>query len=286
MNRKIILTILLFSFSTIFSQKLENKKVSKKGNITYYKKGKKTRKRGCYNPSSIILENIVNCDSSVVKSNAAVNIVSSIIIPFAIKNINKLVYKPEKYIKDSSAELKLFNLDSIIDINNYENKKISYLNMCHLKDSTYSSNMELNFSLNKAKGNLGNKYCILNFDSYIFKYTNVKLTKKHDKVNIMISIDVNYFNPNGQPYTYSLKPIEIEKEIPKGDQSKLVCLKKMKKEVFRYIPTVNQIKSIVININEVNSRKKVWDKWLEIYNEKKDDLKDKVIEKIKGENDE
>lgn len=216
-------------------------------------------------------------DSSIIKSAIALKLVK-FIIPKVIDKLGSILYKPEKYAKSNTASLKVIDSPKNKNNNLFKDKILVYHNFSKLPKNN-KNNFLLSFSFHENQYGK-NLFKVLKFDNYLYNYTNVKLKRKHHKVNILIDINVSYFNEYGILQSHSLKPIEIKNVIPKGQKAKLVTIKE---NIVRYIPTAQQIESITITVNEVNSRKKTWDKWLKFYEDNKDKASDFIIKKISPE---
>ena len=256
---------------------------NKKTSTHYYKNDNTIKTIGRVEPASFIkLQDKPNKydslkDSTIIKSAIALKLVK-FIVPKIIDKLSSLVYKPEKYAKSNTAKLKVLNLPKKKNNDLFKDKILVYHNFSKLPKNN-ENNLLLSFSFhNNPYGK--NLFKVLKFDSYLYNYANVKLKRKHHNVNILIDISVLYFNEYGILQSYSLNPIKIENAIPKGQKTELVVIKE---KIERYIPTKQQIESITITVNEVNSRKKTWDKWLKLYEDNKDKASDFIIKKISSE---
>lgn len=281
------LTFLLFlmTCSYFYGQKKTPPK-----STTYYSYdsiSESVKPRGCIKAKSAILtDNKKDSSSTTTKSaNIKYEFIKTA-VKLIVTNISKLVYKPTKFAKSQSSKLKFITLkkDSIpqfnYSIDTLNNKNFRYVNYCkNRKDSVI--NLALNFSLHKLENKTNFK--ILKFNNFKYNFTSVKLKNKHHKVNLIIEITVKSFNKKGELYEYTIDPIQIKNAVPRGESSKVIPIID---DVLRYIPIENKIESISIIVNEVNTKKKTWDKWLEIFNDNKDKIQSTVIEQINGEEEE
>ncbi|CAM1373615.1 hypothetical protein [Tenacibaculum xiamenense] len=237
--------------------------------------------------SELKLKPVESRDSIIESINNKTNFIGIILKPVAKLVINKLadiIYKPEKFAKNNSANYSLLDEPTHAKTSVFDNKTLIYSNYSELpgrKESKESghflkNNLLLNFSFHDHEKSQ-NRFKILQLEEYLYNYTSVKLKRKHHKVNILIDIKVSYFDNDGLLQSYNLKTIEIDNAIPKGKSSKLQT---PKEKVRRYIPIVHPIESISISVNEVNARKKVWDKWLKLYTDNKDKINDFIDDKI------
>lgn len=256
---------------------------------TYYSYNKVDeiiKERGCIKPKSTVFVSVKKDSLTTRSDNKSFQAeVIATVIPWFINNISKLFYEPNKYAKNHGAKFNMiinkkddseegvYYLKNILD-----NKNLSYASYCkNRKDSI--TNLLINFSLNDIK-NENNSFKVLKLDNYIYNYTNVKLKKSHHKVNLLIEVVVKSFNEKGELYEIKLDPIDIKNAIPTGKTSKTI---NVKNQIFRYIPTKNKIESISFTVNEVNARKKTWDKWLKIFDDNKEKLQEVIIEEINEE---
>lgn len=203
---------------------------------------------------------------------------ANFMVPKVLNKLSSLIYKPEKYAKSNTARFNVLNFPSKKNNSLLTDKILVYHNFSKLPD-TNKNNLLLSFSLHDSPYGK-NLFKILKFDNYLYNYTNVKLKRKHHKINILIDISISYFNEYGILKSHSLRPIKIENATPKGQKTELVIIKE---KIERYIPTKQQIESITITVNEVNSRKKTWDKWLKFYEDNKDKASDYIINMISPE---
>lgn len=256
---------------------------NKKTTTHYYKEGSTIKTIGRIESSSFIKlqekpdKYDSHKDSSIIKSAIALKLVK-FIVPKVIDKLGSILYKPEKFAKSNTAILKVIDSPKNKNNNLFKDKILVYHNFVKLPKNN-ENNFLLSFSFHENQYG-ENLFKVLKFDNYLYNYTNVKLKRKHHKVNILIDISVSYFNEYGVLQSHSLKPIEIKNITPKGQKAKLVTIKE---NIVRYIPTVQQIESISITVNEVNSRKKTWDKWLKFYEDNKDKASDFIIKKISPE---
>ncbi len=275
-----LLTLLFLLSSPFYSQqKAITHYYVNKNNIEYI--GRVNTK------SELKLTSIKTRDSIVESINNKVNFIGFILKPVAkhiVNNLADIIYKPEKFAKNNSANYSLLGKPTHAKTSIFDNKMLIYSNYSELPSSKDSkeqvsflkNNLLLNFSFHDHEKSQ-NRFKILQLDEYLFNYTSVKLKRKHHKVNILIDIKISYFDYDGLLQSYNLKTIEIENAIPKGKSSDLQT---PKEKVRRYIPIVHPIESISISVNEVNTRKKVWDKWLKIYTDNKDKINDFIADKI------
>tara|TARA_R110002167_G_scaffold247308_7_gene452911 strand:- start:1771 stop:2610 length:840 start_codon:yes stop_codon:yes gene_type:complete len=194
-------------------------------------------------------------------SSAIVSFVVGTLMPYVINKVPRLFYNPKKYMKDYGTDLSLLtNKDSIIPFNSitsiiYEKKSDStLLTQLQFTVTDYSSNPNFR-RIELTKG--------------IFNYTPVKLKGSFFKTNAVISIVLNYYDEKSKKSEIRLEPIKLEGIIP-GKSYEL-------KKIVQLIPKVHLMESIQIEISEVNNRKKDWDKWLELYNDNQDKLKDYLL---------
>ncbi|SEC93436.1 hypothetical protein SAMN04489761_4011 [Tenacibaculum sp. MAR_2009_124] len=237
--------------------------------------------------SELKLKSIKVKDSLIEAINNKSNFIGIIIKTLAKLVVNKLadvVYKPERFAKNNSANCFLLDEQKGKNDNIFNKKLLIYSNHSELPSSKnpngqvnfIKNNLLLNFTFDDYK-NFKNRFKVLLLDSYLYNFTSVKLKRKHHKVNILIDITVSYFDYDGLLQSHDLKTIEIDNAIPKGKSSELQI---PQEKVRRYIPIVHPIESISISVNEVNTRKKVWDKWVKIYTDNKDKINDFVADKI------
>lgn len=244
----LLLALTIFSFGFSFSQE-----ETEKG---YWYTTKSVEKFKKDVSKSLITTKCV--DTTILTTKSITSTVATLAIKYAFKNVSKLFYNPEKFIKTHSANFKLYNSSNILDFNTIN--CITYLKQSKEKDF-----MSLNFSLNSIKFN-GKSYKSINLESFLYKYTNVKLKNKHYKVNIVAEIVVNYFNKNGELVTLELDPFILSGYTPKGE----AAVTNKYAEISRIIPTENAITNIKIKVSEVNTRKKDWDKFLKLFNDNRD----------------
>ncbi|WP_435263219.1 hypothetical protein [Tenacibaculum sp. nBUS_03] len=203
---------------------------------------------------------------------------ANFMVPKIINKLSSLIYKPEKYAKSNTAIFNVLNFPKEKNNNLLTDKILVYRNFSMLPD-TNKNNLLLSFSFHESPYGK-NLFKVLKFDNYLYNYTNVKLKRKHHKINILIDISISYFNEYGILKSHSLRTIKVENATPKGQKTEVVIIKE---KIERYIPTKQQIESITITVNEVNSRKKTWDKWLKFYQDNKGKASDSIINIINPE---
>ena len=200
--------------------------------------------------------------------------INNIISPLIFNTIDKLFYKPENFIKKYSKSHSLISKNRAQNLDKY--KKLVFKRYRDKKDL-----ISIEFSLTKKNIAHSNgdtiPYTILQLNSLKYKYTTVKLKKKHPKVNLIVSVSANYFDSNGHLQTLNLTPFVFSNQIPKGENSSAI---EPKKETYRFISNALALKTIHLEITEINSRKKDWDSWLELYNNNKEKLQSFTLEKI------
>ena len=271
----LLLTVLFVTAKT------HSQNTNSKNKVTtyYYKENNEVKEIGRVNPKSILVFEpelkalLTPADKNKdLTTQAAVFLVKQI-----IDKVGSLIYKPEKFSKSNSAKKQLISLNESTKIESLDNEKLIYLSVTEKPKNNQLSQI-LHFSIhnNPDKKN----FKILKFDSYFYRYTSVKLKKRHHKVNLLIDLQVSYFDDDGLLQKIDLESIELNNIIPKGSETKLT---KVEQDIFRYIPTKFQIESIKITVNEINARKNVWDKWLKLYNDNKDKIKETIVDKIEGE---
>lgn len=283
---KLTFSLFFFVCSFFYGQKKSIPKTT-----TYYSYdsiSKSVKPRGCIKAKSTIFisekkDSLTN-KASLVKSLQGQILAQ--VIPVILNNISKLVYKPQKFAKSHGAKFNLIKQNKNKPkefshiINTLNDKNLTYARYCkNRKDSVV--NLAINFSLHNLEKDT--KFKILKLDNYIYNFTDVKLKNKHHKVNLLIQITVKSFDDKGLLQEVELDPIEINNAIPRGKYTNPVFVKN---QIFRYIPIVNKIESISFTVNEVNARKKTWDKWAKMFDDNKDKIQSTIIEQINGEEEE
>lgn len=205
-------------------------------------------------------------DSSIITTKSITATLGTLAIKYAFKNVSKLFYNPEKFIKTHGTNLKLYNKTNILDFNTY--KCIIYE-----KKNKQKNFMSLNFSLNDINFN-GKSYKTINLDSFLYQYTNVKLKNKHHTINIVAEIVVTYFNNTGEVVALELDPFILSGYTPKGEDA----ITNTYTDISRILPTNNTITAIKIKVSEVNTRKKDWDKFLKLFNDNKEKAQTFIID--------
>ncbi|CAL2076859.1 hypothetical protein [Tenacibaculum sp. 190524A05c] len=288
-SSKLLLSFLIFFSISTFSQTSTDtrKKKPKKTTTYYYKDSNGIGEIGRIKPKSTLvlgskikLKEIDSVGIESIGTQAAI-----IIIKQVINHIGSVIYKPEKFAKENSAEQKFISLKTTTDFKKLHNEKLYYFNYSEKPDSkkVVIDSMNQTFEFSIYKNPINDKFKILKFDGYLYKYTGVKLKKKHHKVNLLLNFKVNYFDEDGFLQSMDLKTIELNKITPEGPKAKFTPTKD---DIYRFIPTKYQIESIQLTVNEVNARKKTWDKWLKLYNDNKDKIKDAIVDKIQGDDEE
>ncbi|AUC14793.1 hypothetical protein BTO06_06390 [Tenacibaculum sp. SZ-18] len=288
-SSKLLLSFLILFSISAFSQTSTNTKKKKPQKTTtyYYKNSNGIGEIGRIKPKSTLvlgskikLKEIDSVGIKTIGTQAAIIIVKEV-----INHIGTVVYKPEKFAKENSAEQKFISLKTTIDFKKLDNEKLYYFNHSEKPDSNKividSMNQTFEFSIHNNPDN--DQFKILKFDGYLYKYTGVKLKKKHHKVNVLLDFKVNYFDEDGFLQSIDLKTIELKKITPGGAKAKFTPTKN---DIYRFISTKYQIASIQLTVNEVNAKKKTWDKWLKLYNDNKDKIKDAIVDQIEGDDEE
>ena len=289
-SSKLLLSFLIFFSISAFSQTSTDTstKKSKKAIKYYYKDKSGVNNIGKIKAKSALvlgskLDLVIEEESIKNKSLKTQLVVAA--IKLGINVVSSLVYKPKKFEQSNSAKQPMITMKESIEFKKINNEKIYYFNYIEKPNSNTivkdSINQIFAFSIHNNPDN--DKFKILKFDSYLYKYSGVKLKRKHHKINLLFDFKVSYFDENGFLKSIDLESMELEGLTPKGESSKMVIVKK---DVFRYIPTKYQIESIKLTVNEVNARKKTWDKWLKLYNDNKDKIKDAIVDKIQGDDEE
>ncbi|CAL2084091.1 hypothetical protein [Tenacibaculum sp. 190524A05c] len=288
-SSKLLLSFLIFFSISAFSQTSTDskKKKPKKTTTYYYKDSNGIGKIGRIKPkstlvlgSNIKLEEVDGIGIKSLESQVAIFVIKQV-----INYLGSAIYKPEKFAKENSAEQKFISLKTSTDFKKFDGEKLFYFNHSEKPDSKNvvidSINQIFAFSIHNNPNN--EKFKILKFDGHLYKYTAVKLKRKHHKVNLLLNFKVNYFDDNGFLQSIDLRTIELNKITPEGPKAKFTPTKD---DIYRFIPTKYQIESILLTVNEVNARKKTWDKWLKWYNDNKDKIKDAIVDKIQGDDEE
>lgn len=279
-NLTTIYLFLLFSLISysLFSQKkttpfyyIENNKVKTIGRIAPYSSFKLIDKKPKFEVTK-----------SLNTKGVIPNLIIEPITNFFVNKLADLIYKPEKFIKSNNASCLVLNEYNNKTLDIFENKSLLYTNTSKppYKSSFVNNNLSLNFIL-KPYNNFKDLFYTLKLESYIYNYTNVKLKRKHFKTNILIDISISYFDQYGILKKHSLKTIQIDDATPEGKNAKLTPVKDSLG--IRYIPTKFPIESINISVTEINTRKKVWDKWFKVYTDNKEKINEFILDKIETE---
>ena len=181
----------------------------------------------------------------------------------------KAIYNPKNYIYTSKSKYRFITNKKIEIFNNA--KEIKYT-----KEDDKEISLEIDFSLNKLKINDSYKFLLLNISQLKLKKTRSKITKRKSKINLIIEIELEYFDSYGKRNTINLTPFQIDNIKPKLKGYNIDV-----KENNWVIPNFVIYNSIIVKVTEVNSDKKKMDKWRKIiYEDNKEAIKTKIIENI------
>jgi len=212
-------------------------------------------------------------------------VATNFLVPYAVKNVPKLFYKPEKYIKEHGKNYSFLN-----DKNNNLENSFNYQKAMTYKTVLYDTinnkliedeALNLNFNIVQIEVNRQNTkdtFSYLELVKYSYKYSPVKLKGAAGKVNLLVEVNFQYFDYNGQLQTHKTQPISISEKVPDGKES----FKNQKKNI-TVLPKMTFVTGVEVKVTEVNSRKKDMDKWLEFYTSNNDKLQSFLVKKIEGE---
>ena len=184
------------------------------------------------------------------------------LIPHILKHAPKLFYNPKKYMKEYGTDGSLLTESDFRKFGSI--KTITYK-----QESKGEVLTMLGFKLIDSSMPMGYRGIFLTDAK--FNYTPVKLKTRHFKTNVVIELIFNYYDKDNKKQVFNLKPINLNNITPGEAFTK-------NHNYIQLIPPMKTIESLQIKITEVNSRKKDWDKWLELYNENQDKLKDYLLE--------
>ena len=264
------LLITIFSLSNAFAQ-----------TDYYYFKDDKVKKIKKYNRQELsINDSIVERKPKDEKANTPAVITylaTNFLVPYVVKNVPKLFYKPEKYIKEHAQNSSLIESGEKFN----EAKSISYKNIVF--DTINGEIKEdealiINFKIGQIQNERVNNLRYLDLVNYGYKYSPAKLKGPKDKINLIIEVLFQYIDSNGDIQTYKTNPISLMNQVPNG---KIELIDK--KTNITILPKMVFVTDVQIKVSEVNSRKKNMDKWLEFYTDNKDKLQTFLVKKIEGE---
>ncbi|MBL4662376.1 MAG: hypothetical protein JKY22_02175 [Flavobacteriaceae bacterium] len=195
---------------------------------------------------------------------------TSILITELVKNLPKLFYNQNKYIKEYGASYSLFGNTSKKPIKSFTYEKTGI-------DSNKNKVIISQLKFKVKDLSYLNKYRLITLSNFIINYTPVKLSKKNKFVNLVAEITLHYYDANHIKKELKLSPITIKNIIPNNFSNPNP---NPKNNYSQLIPPIENIENIELKLTEVNSRKKDWDKWLEIFDNNKDKITNLLKELI------
>ncbi|MGB5818253.1 MAG: hypothetical protein WBG90_02120 [Saonia sp.] len=201
------------------------------------------------------------------------------LVPLLIKKVPNLFYRPEKFIKEYGTSLDYFEIESQSpSIKNWDKVNLVYVKEGIQTDFPGQKEMALSkfeFQIDAMEGHDLKGYSTLALSAYEVIHTPVKLRAKHNKVNIVIQITFHYFDDLDNKKAHQLQSIHMYGITP--SEVKILDMDTVVQHM-QIIPPMKIIEKIDVKITEVNTRKKDWDKWLELYNANQGKLNDYFLE--------
>lgn len=229
---------------------------------------------------SIRFQPIEDTELEAFISGGIAAIVVSSVIPYVVKKVPMLFYRPEHFIKEYGTTIRYpktpLTLDAVA--------KGGSFHMLYLKEGLRTGpgpNVDslvicgLKFRFDPIQDDTLPGYFAVSLTGYEFEATQVKLKPGHQEINAVVGIVFSYFDAQNHKREFALTPINIQKISPPvaheleedGNTDKL-----------QIVPPMTIIESIQISITEVNTRKKDWDKWLELYHENEGKLSNYLLQ--------
>jgi hypothetical protein len=270
-------TLFLCLLVTIFS--LSNGLAQ--SNYYYYQNQKVTKIKKYAKQELIFSKTFIERENKKKDSIASIPplvsyVATNFLVPYVVKNVPKLFYKPEKYIKEHAQNSSLIESGETFN----EAKSISYKNIVF--DTINGKIQEdqaliINFKIGQIQNERINDIRYLDLVNYGYKYSPAKLKGTKDKINLIVEVLFQYIDSNGDIQTYKTNPISLLNQVPNG---KIELINK--KANITILPKMVFVTDVQIKVSEVNSRKKNMDKWLEFYTDNKDKLQSFLVKKIEG----
>ncbi len=209
-------------------------------------------------------------------------IVMSTIVPYVVKKIPTLFYKPENFIKAYGTTLQYPETPIALGAG----MKGESFDLVYKKEGVKTGQVDnndpsiissLKFRFDPIQNNSLPGYFAVSLIAYRFEATQVKLKSEHQKINAVVELVFHYFDVQHQKQEFTFTPIKIEEiSLPKTQD----FLVKGSANVLQIVPPMPIIESLTLRITEVNTRKKDWDKWLELYNAKEGELSNYLLQVI------
>jgi hypothetical protein len=191
---------------------------------------------------------------------------TSVILDGLMKYLPKLFYNPNKYIKEYGVSHPLFQDEHQKFIESFTYEKTGV----NSKKETVSIS-QLKFEVKDIS--YLNNYKVITLSNFKINRSPVKLSSKNKFVNLVAEITLYYYDVNHAKKELKLLPLKVKNIVPGSSITASSTINSS-----QIIPPINNIEKIELKLTEVNSRKKDWDKWLELY----DTNKDKLTELLSG----
>lgn len=253
---------------------------------THYtiEQGTRIKKSFHSSESKVILvkEKISTDDTLNLYKSAAVAttfILNDIVIPLFVKYVPKLLYHPQKFIKEHHATHSLINgtlsTNNFVDIKNiiYSKKLL----MKNQEKGVTAINIIFKLGSIHVDGDANNTVNYLELTGLKFNYSEAKLKSATHRINLNIEVIYHYINSKHKQKTITLQPFFLNNVIPDGESK----IEAFEGEKVRLLPKMYVVTAVQIKVTEINSKKKFMDTWLEVYHDNKDILSSTLKEVVK-----